>query len=260
MNLLEPNEWYPVTLPSKGKYYQEKMPGGQVQITPWTLAQEETILRFGEADPNMLLRQLMADNVKYPAGFSYEDLLSTDQYFLLVQLRCVSYVPWYTTQHACPFCQNVDQVQIDLTKLIVKVPDDMTSDQEPFSCFLPKKKKEVQLQFLRTRDELAAADYAARSPVKIPGAERKFTYARQLVSVGGQSLKFDEKMEFVAGLPVLDLEIMKEALNRRSTGITGRYPTTCSACGKEDATWSPMLHGNFFRPSQDDILRSTRGV
>jgi hypothetical protein len=40
-------ESIPVTLPSRGMLYKgDKIPGGKVTISPWTVAQEEVILRF----------------------------------------------------------------------------------------------------------------------------------------------------------------------------------------------------------------------
>lgn len=253
--MLDTIEWVPVTLPSHGRLYKDKIPGGKVEITPWTVAQEETILRLGEEDAGVMLRKLTENNIRLPGGVSYEDLLSTDHHFLLVQLRCVSYVPWYTTVHVCPSCGKPHAEQIDLQSLEVRVPDADEVYTEPVGCFLPKKKKEVQLRYLRVRDEAAATAYAASSAGAQPHTVRQMTYARQIESVDGQSLKFDERMAFVLSLPLLDLEAINRRLNSTATGITGRIPTKCPNCQKEDLAWSPPLHVNFFRPAQVDIER-----
>jgi hypothetical protein len=254
-------ESIPVTLPSRGMLYKgDKIPGGKVTISPWTVAQEEVILRFGSDDPNTLIRQLLENNVHLPNSMPCDDLLSTDQFFLLVQLRCHSYVPWHTMVHTCPYCQHPHAVQIDLGTLEVRVPDDGVPYVEPVECFLPKRKKPVQLRYLRVGDEAASAKYAEQSKIALKHTARQFLYARQIVSVDGKSLKWDEKMDLVLTLPILDLECIKNRLNERTTGITGRVPTKCISCGKEDDTWAPPLHVNFFRPTKADLDRGCNGV
>lgn len=255
MNFQDAKEWYPVTLPSRGKFYGEKLPDGKVEITPWTVEQEEVIDQLGAIEPNEMLKRLLTVNVKYPAGFGYGDLLATDQYFILVQLRCVSIVPYLTLTHACADCGNKHEVQIDLRTLPVKEADEEDTTVEPFLVFLPKKKLEVGMRFIRVEDELASVDYVRKTITGGKETARKFLYARQIATVAGQSLKFDEKMDFIQGLAVLDLEVMRRNVSERATGLTGSYSVKCSDCGKGDL-WRPPLHPGFFRPSGPDITRA----
>jgi hypothetical protein len=254
--MIDAIEQIPVTLPSRGRLYKDdRIPDGKVTISPWTVAQEEVLLSFGESDYNTLVTQLLENNVHLPNSMPCGDLLLTDQFFLMVQLRCHSYVPWHTMVHTCPHCKHEHAVQIDLGTLEVKVPDDDVPYVEPIDCFLPKRKKTVQLKYLRFGDEVAAGQYSAKSKTSMRHTTRQYLYARQIVSIDDKSLPWDEKMEFVLTLPLLDLECIKMRLNERTTGITGRVPTKCPACGKEDDTWAPPLHVNFFRPTKADLDR-----
>lgn len=254
-------ELYTITLPSKGRYYGDKLPGGKLQITPWTVAQEDTIDRMGVEDDSLTsLRQMVENNVRWPSGFSYDDLLVTDHYFILLQLRCLSLTPFMTFPHQCPKCKTDAAVQIDISGAEVRVPDDADTDVEPFTCFLPKKKVEIGVRFLRIGDEFAADKYSKETVVKSPSTERKFTYVRQIVSVGGQSLPFGEKMEFVTSLSMLDLEVLKNKLLKKQTGVTGFFKATCENCKTEDKTWVPPLHVRFFRPLPPDIERAAGGA
>jgi hypothetical protein len=250
-------ELYTITLPSKGRYYGDKLPGGKLQITPWTVAQEDTIDRMGMDDDSLgSLRQMVENNVRWASGFTYEDLLVTDHYFILLQLRCLSLTPFMTFPHMCPKCKTDSAVQIDISGAEVRVPDDTDTDTEPFSCFLPRKKVEIGVRFLRIGDEFSAEKYSKETVVKSPATERKFIYARQIVSVGGQSLPIGEKMAFVASLSMLDLEVLKNKLLKKQTGVTGVFKATCENCKTEDKTWMPSLHVRFFRPLSIDIERA----
>lgn len=247
-----------IILPSMGKYYGNKLPEGKIQITAWTVSQEDIIDRMGDEKENPLesLRSMVENNVLWPTGFTYDDLLTTDHFFLLMQLRCLSLTNFMTVIHTCPKCWTSAETQLDLSKATVKVPDEDDTEMEPFGCFLPKKKVEISVRFLRVGDEAAADKYVKDAVVKVPAQAKRFIYARQISAVGGQSLKFDERIDFVSTLAMLDLEVFKNRLLKKQTGITGFFSATCDTCKTEDKTWAPPLHVRFFRPLSTDIDRA----
>lgn len=245
-------EWHPITLPSLGRYYGGKVPGGVLKITPWTVVQEEAIIRYSGSMGGDLERELIKNNIGYPPGFSYEDLLLTDQFFLLVNLRSISLVPKMTVVHGCPKCNNIHEVQIDLTKLQAKTPDE-TDPEEPFKVFLPKKKIDASVRFQRVSDLAAVDKYLSEHPGAVNSTRRLFLYARQLVSIGGASLKFDEKLEFVSKLALLDLNAINSMLEKLSPGITGKASVECPKCQHVDNDWMLALTDGFFRPKAIDL-------
>ena len=257
MDRTDATEWFPITLPSMGKYYDGKVPGGELKLTPWTVAQEEIMVRYSETRSEELSHDLMRNNIQYPSGFQYEDLLVTDQFFVLVNLRAISFLDFTTQIHECPECEHAEEVEVKFGNMTVRTAED-DDPEEPVPCFLPRKKIEVGLRFRRVSDIIAAAEYLKKVKVKADALSRKFLYARQLVTVDGGSLKFDEKMDFVSRLAVIDLEAMNRVIEKHAVGYTGQYLVSCTKCGVQDERWVPAIHSDFFRPKTADIDKAVR--
>lgn len=240
--------WHPITIPSLGVYYDGKLPGGTIQISPWTTQQEETMARYGGTNPQAMMAALMRDNVRLAGGMTYEDLLITDQYFILTQLRAISLSRFMHAVVQCIFCKAEDEVAVNLNELIVKTPDE--GDTEPFSFRLPKCKKTVTARFMRVKDVLAETAYSEQT-----GGEglTRFRLARQIIEINGQSVKFDEKKDFVGALVLLDLKVLQRGLEDKETGILNEMSRTCSKCGKVEKDWVAPLSAGFFRLSDADL-------
>lgn len=245
-------EWHPVCLPSMGVYYNGACPGGKVTITPWTMVQEEMMVRYSERDPGLIMDQLIANNVKLPDGLKYEDLLVTDQWFLVINLRAISLVQFLTVTHTCPQCGNLDEQQINLLNLTVRVPD--PGDQEPIECRLPKCKKTVGLRFLRVRDIAKSNEYGSSHPNDAGDPVYRFRLARKIVSVNGQSVKFEEAIDFVKSLVMIDVISIQKALEKKETGYVTNLDAVCTKCRFVEKGWVLPLHqSHFFRPLDSDI-------
>lgn len=251
--------WHPVVLPSMGIFYGEKCPGGAVEITPWTTAQEEMFVRYGGTKPMELIGRLIESNVRLPAGMKHEDMLLTDRYFLLFQLRSLSLLPYYSFTHTCPKCSLEHQVTVDLTTLKVKVPD-AGAPQEPFEVKLPKCGRSVHVRFLRVSDEQAIEAYeqTVLRSINDPGSPAtRFKIARQIEMIDGHTPKFDEKMSFVKDLHFLDLTLIRMTLDKNETGMLLNITTVCprAGCGQVDKWVLPFDNG-FFRLTDADLERA----
>jgi len=249
-------EWMPVTLPSRGFYYGDKCPMGEVHITPWTTAQEEAIARHTSGKASLLIQQLMTGNIKLgEGGLAYDDLLVTDHFYLLFQLRRVSLTSHYTIERNCSSCGFAHKISVDLgTDLPIK---DLSDEPviEPFEAFLPRAKQTVTLQFLRVRDEAAMNNYAERKLREVTetgSPATRFRHARRIVAIDGKDEPFQERMQFVAGLRMLDLQVMDMVIEEHETGLVPEMTSTCPRCNHVDE-WGVPMSAEFFRPSADDI-------
>lgn len=255
MNYTETTEWYPIQLPSMGRWYGNALPEGKVEITPWTVAQEEMLARRLTGDSKDPSHNLIRGNTRFTPGFAYEDLLMTDQFFLLLQLRCISFLAFMTLPHQCEKCREIEHVEVELPQITVKTAEPEDPD-EPFEVTLPKTGKKVALRFQRIGDIIAADNYVEQSVVKNDDDRRKFLYARQITALEGQSLPVDEARDFITSLPLLDLNAIVRTCDRHSTGFRGTYTVECSNCHAPDMEWVPPIHEDFFRPKPTDIDRA----
>jgi len=144
---------------------------------------------------------------------------------------------------------------VKLNNITIRTPDE-TDPDEPYSCFLPKRKVKIELRQQRVGDLLAAERYLKSAITTAPELRRKFLYARQIVSVGGESAKFDEKMHFVSTLALLDLNAITNVIEKNSTGYRGTYTVECPQCKTQDERWVPPIHEDFFRPKSTDVARA----
>jgi hypothetical protein len=243
------NGWYPITLPSMGLFYGDKLPGGDVMITPWTTVHEEMMIQTDESRAETLLRVMTESNVKLPAEMPYEDLLITDQYFILVQLRLISLCSSYSYGYLCPSCKKEAIGTTDMRNLEVQVPDD-DWPVEPIIAALPKSGIEVGLRFQRVSDQKFIGDYERKSR----GSGSVYRWARQIQTIDGQNVDFQTKQDFVSKLPLLDIRVMEKAIDKWSTGYTMICESVCSDCGETGVGGLPQSP-TFFRPTDDDIQR-----
>lgn len=252
------NGWHPVTLPSLGRFY-ENLPGGEVEITPWTTAQEEIMIRGSTKtamDRFKMIRELVQGCTRFPDGFNYGELLVADQHFLLMRLRAVSLMPQYTIDFSCRECGVSSPLSFNLDELEVITPDEGV--KEPFTTRLPKSKVSVAVKLMRTKDEEATISYRKKQEdANLPGAKEKsyrFTLARQLVSVDGRDdMKWDEKMDFIGGLHLLDLTVYKSLFSKNDIGLNMEARVDCPSCGFRPSDWSIPIQLCFFYPKQCDI-------
>lgn len=248
-------EWHPVTLPSKGALYDGKLPDGTLHITPWTVAQEEAIVRNSEGDQTDLTHDLLRANVRWPAGFTYEDLLITDQFFLLLNLRMISLLDFMTLPYECPKCKTISQIEVNLPEIMVKTAED-TDPEEPYSVFLPRRKVKVTIRQQRVGDLEAAERYLKASNTPTKELRRKFLYARQIETIDGESVPFPDRMKWISVLSLLDLNALANISERHATGVQGQYEVKCPKCESLDKSWVPPIHADFFRPLPTDVERA----
>jgi hypothetical protein len=229
-----------------------------VEITPWTTQQEEMIVRHTQSpDRNgpTLIDKLLAENVRYPAGFVYDKLLVTDQHYLIMKLRSISITCIYTVDHSCSSCGNEHEQQYNIDELPVKVPEEKPEWNEPFRVTLPKCKAVIGLRHLRVSDQKAIRDNAKRKEgiAAIQDDTFIFTMARKVVEIDdNKDLHIKDVMAALRQLIKLDYDVLSNHADRFETGIEENVIAKCPRCRSEDK-WALPLQMGFFRPKRADI-------
>lgn len=251
--------WHPLTLPSEGRFYKSAAgeplcPGGKIEYALWTTEAEEILVRYGEADD--IADRMLRSNIKLPETMEYEDLLVSDQFYILMKLRAESLCPYYTYTCGCRKCKKEYEVQANLQEL--KLLDINNVADEPISCALPAKGVELQLRFPRVKDAVALQKLEKELEEKqTPDGVLLYQYARQIVKVDGESMPFNEKKDLVRSLTMLDTSAIRMVLEDNDIGYNLMDESECTHCGTANQSAIP-IDVRFFRPSRTDIATAVR--
>jgi len=236
-------------LPSKGLFYDKTViPDGCVELFPMS-AREEKILA-GASGPNvtevinLLLERCLVTKI------DPKDLLSTDSFYLLLQLRANSYGDDYTFPITCYGCKTYH-------KYTVKVPGDLIlteslpTDKEPFDCKLPKSGLTVQFRLLRNRDTSDIQRYSemetkrGTNPLEGDPAYL-YRYAKHLVSVEDRKVDLLTALTFIEKLPAKDLKTLSKSIDKKTPGVSSLITKNCIKCDKELSAVLPSSADFFY--------------
>jgi len=255
------DDWHPLTLPSKGLYYRDAngndlCPGGEVQISPWKTYQEEAMIKYGGINSSEFMSKLLQNNLQLPAGMTTDDLLMTDEFFILVQLRCLSLTPYATCPYTCPQCNNTEPVQVNFLDMDVVCPDETWPD-EPVRVELPVSGHTVDLRFMRVKDLAAIQSYEVKSNHE---ASSSHYLARRVKAINGQPVKdFLQTRELLDKLVMLDSQILASALDEYETGYVMQTEIACKKCGFKYVA-AIARDASFFRPRRIDLERQAQDL
>lgn len=243
-------EWHPLTLPSLGYFYEDKVPDGKVMITPWTTVQEEMIAKYSGDSRVDYADALIQNNLALPNGFQYDQLMVSDFMFVMVQLRILSLCSSYSFFYPCTTCRKDVETHIMLDTLPVIVPDE-TWPREPIKVKLPKCKKEVGLRFTRLQDQKKVEELSKQSY-----GPTTHKLARQITEVNGKLLPYDERLAFVRSLALLDCRVIDNTLDKWYFGYQLDIDVNCAGCKTSRKVVLPTV-ATFFHPTASDIERET---
>lgn len=242
----------PYTVPSRGVFYGDKCPGGQVIIYPIRGEQEELLAGAGEGvEATPVFRHVVAQLVDL-GGLPYEDLLLSDWVALLLNLLAFSYDPIMRFRPRCPHCHKFFPKSINIEEMECKVvPEDKAHEwKEPFEASpLPMSSAKVAWKLLRLRDMVSAEDWARQqeSIQTTPGSPlHTYTLAKHIISVNGEKKRILDAIDWVRDALARDLRALSGEFRKRETGydLTPRFD--CPHCGGYFRTRLP-LDGSFFR-------------
>jgi hypothetical protein len=229
------------TLPSLGRFYGDKLPGGEVQVRKMTI-NDLSVLEQG----NVLGRidEIIKRCTILPQGMGPSELLSSDRMALFFCIRVYSFSTMYAYEYKCPHCGTKNKKDCDLSADL-KVTNPEEGMQEPVTLNLPDAEAEVAFRFIRGRDEEEIRIAKSRNSQV---SEEILSLEKQLLSKDGAELTAAEKTVFIRGLTAADVVRIKNRLEAMESSISTLVTPTCAKCGEESEMSLPIGR-EFFRPT-----------
>jgi len=215
-----------VRLPSLGKYYPNNNP--EVTISPIKFDDEKqltTSVKNGLNPINLILSKCVN-------GVDHNGLLLMDKLLLLLKIREISYGETYPAAVACPKCYAESEINIDLTKLIIKeIPEGLA---DPREIELPKLKKKAKVRFPRVQDE----QY-------LNNQEQIYNNIWRFVTEldGITDPVFISKA--IPKMHIRDIKFILNQIMRNDLGLDPKFILACGFCGGESEMAVP-INENFF--------------
>jgi hypothetical protein len=215
-----------IKLPTEGRFYI----GGtsEVTVSPIKFEDEKSLavnVKNGINPVNLILSKCVR-------GIDTNSMLLIDKMLLLLKIREISYGENYPASVICPKCGNHSDINIDLTKLIVKyIPADMT---DPREITLPKLKKKVKVRFPRISDEQF-----------MNSQEQIYNNIWRFVTEidGSPDPVFISKA--IPKMHIRDIKFILNNIMRNDLGLDPKFILECGACGGESEIVVP-INENFF--------------
>ncbi len=246
-----------VTLPSLGFYYGGAVPEGTVQIKEITGKEEGILYGDGafedriDALVNACLvlpeveTEVEGKPVKRP--FDPMDLLDSDRFFVLLQIRAHTYGAEYEFDYRCPQCEEQQTLRFNINDLgITNPPKD--AQTEPVTVELPNADITVGYKFLRGKDVRRLTQQTEQA--KVRGQRHQlfpYRYTMMIVTVNGRELDWSTKYDLVQKLHGKDTDVLRQHIRAHESGPQTRTDVKCSACGFWNKSVMMPLNTEFFR-------------
>lgn len=265
--------WEKVTLPSRGLYYDNLIPGGEVEVRPMGLDVEKILAtaRFAQGGKN--LDMMFKRCIKFPSDFDPVDLLVGDRTFLLYYIRGITFGNRYEFLFTCPNddCKETSTHVYDLNELARTIkPAKAELGKEPFRITLPMLSQRynrdfwVKVRFMRGYDMQAIMQRAAIKKKVVTvgprnvGEKRRVqttmempdeAVAQNLYLLTTEILGSDDPMTIKKVIEELhsgDSSKIREFLDSNTPGMESQIMVTCPKCSQETRMALPITDG-FFR-------------
>lgn len=241
-----PVGYTPVPLPSRGLFYDGKVPDGIVHIRRLKVTEEAAIQTATSGLD--LVNATVGACVRLPDGMSHLDLLVTDRLSLLVALRCLTFGASYGYAFRCPACGAKNNQEFNLTGLVTRSSSD--GESEPMYANLPEAGNRIGLRFLRGKDEAQIARVAKRVAMQSNDSgdanSLVLRKALQILTIDGAESPLAAREAFVRELSMVDSQAMSEVVDAMEPGIDLRLYPECRACGFQTEMPLPFTL-DFFR-------------
>ena len=229
-----------VEVPSLGKFYGDKLPGGKVMLRAMTVREEKLLLAgtLQDALDKILTVCIVSSTIPI------DEFLLTDKFYLLLHLRALSYGSEFDFQLECPACGNSFMYKLQLPEgLTLKIANDQ--DVEPFDITLPVSGKKVSLRFLRGKDEKNIEFYARQLKQEDGDPSYSYRMATHIVALDGKPVTVLEAKAFCEDMIGRDSMAFRTAIAERETGLDLSVKAVCPACRQEVLARMPMTRRFF---------------
>lgn len=250
----------PDYLPSLGLPYGDLVPEGKVFISAITTKEQKIFTGAASSGQDKL--SLLFSRTCDLGPLDPNDLVIEDRFYLLLNLRALTYGNDYGFPYMCSNCSKQQRyafkVPGDLK--LTKAPDGDTPNEfgemvpqweEPFYADLKVAKKRVGLRLLRAKDEGEINKLVKRkreqAVVEAGDPAYTMTMSRHIVSVEDQNVSQMAALQFFESLVGMDGNIIQQAIDDNSFGYDSEIEIRCDSCGYESKIILPVTE-EFFRP------------
>lgn len=257
--------WEEVTVPSRGLYYDGKIPGGVVKVRAMGLHADKILATARLAQTGQSIDYLLEHCVQLPNGYNPLDLLSGDRTFLLYLLRGITHGNNYEFVLKCPKCDASQTCQYDLNQLAKTMTIGNPQLREPVKVVLPYlsavtgRETWITIRFLRGFDISKIANrqrFNKRVTGVAPGQRAKPTIDDTLTenlhlvvtSFMGDVTDPAKIRELISKLHSSDTATIRQFLKDSSPGIDTTITLQCVECDTEIKIDLPITE-SFFRPT-----------
>lgn len=237
---------FETTLPSRGRYYGDRLLGGVVKMRVITVKEEKIL---AGAKNRMSAADRILERCLVECPIPIKDMLLTDKFYLLLYLRSISYGTEYSFQIQCPACGTKYQHTVELVKgLQLRMASD--EDGEPFDVKL-ESGKVLSLRFLRSSDEEEILRYVEQinrkqqKNVEDEDPSYEYRLSKHISAIDGKALNALEALAFVETLTGKDSLIIRRAIAQQESGVSMGISARCPACTYTHDTVLPMT-SDFF--------------
>ena len=235
-----------VTLPSKGLIYGGKVPA-EISLRGMT-TRDEKILYASQG--SNVFQKLLKSCITDPKDLDTNQLIASDELFLVLQLRMITYGPEYKVDAQCPNCGQTHTYTVMLNELDVNYLDD--DFKEPIEVTLPRSGHKLSLKILRNEDsdfvDRFSKKFAKTFNLNIREVEFTARLAKYITAIDGKNVDFETARDFVEHMVSRDSAEIRSAMNKILVGVDTRVTVDCQGCG-EEFTFGMPLTSEFFRPT-----------
>jgi len=244
----------PYTLPSHGVFYGDKLPDGEVVISPIKGEQEEILSGMGEtANAKKTLQHIVSQLVDMK-GFPIKKLLVGDYAALVMNVMAFSYDPYITATTQCPACKKMNLFNKAVSELeCTHLSPDTVNDISNYTVKLESVDAELQFRSLTMEDaemvERFAISHRAEAEEFGSRPEYLYTFVRHIIAINGADAAGygDHKLRHWLGqLSGKDMARLRDACNKVEPGYNMRPNIVCDHCNNSYAVPLPEV-SQFFR-------------
>ena len=252
-----------IELPSQGRLYGDKLPGGEIEIYAMGAEEEAILINKSKQESSRALDRLIERCIK--TDFPSEELLISDRLYIFLMMRKISYSDTYKYRIKCPHCgfSFMHEISIPGSFMVTLLDEGV---KEPFYVDLPRCKKRIGFKLLRASDEKDAQMYIRNQnrSNKSSDADPGYLYrlAKHMISIDDipeegkeasiTSVGIVDALTFVKTMIGMDSSKFKDAIADNDCGIDLRMDVECNSgsCGEEFKATLEFT-AEFFRPESD---------
>lgn len=243
-----------VIVPSRGKFYGDICPNGEIEIYPMTGRDEALVAGMGDEPLSDVFDSILQRCLKTP--ISPDELLGTDKLFLMLTLRANSYGSYYDFPVQCPNCKFISRKACNIPSDF-KLTEYKAETGEPFSVTLPVSKYRIGFKLLRSKDEKAVTAYKKRSlealedptPARVRNtnaAVHTYRLAKHITTINDEVPEIQDSISLLDSISTRDTSAFRDAIEVVSSGVNTELTVKCPNCEHEFRS-GMVFSAEFFR-------------